>query len=131
MAGASGRNLLETERRGRAEIAASCAVADGDLGQRVALDQKRGQALKSQGGKTFLGEYVLTDSEIILGLPQYEISNIERSGGTITISARYTAPISCPKCAGTRLRNNGWCRRVVRHDDWGFRRGVLSLEVRQ
>jgi transposase len=73
----------------------------------------------------------LTDSEIVLGLPQYEISNIARSGGTITISARYTGPISCPKCRGSRLRNKGWCHRVVRHDDWGFRRGVLALEVRK
>ena len=73
----------------------------------------------------------MTDSEIVLGLPQYEISNIERNGGTITISARYTGPISCPKCGGSQLRNKGWCRRTVRHDDWGFRRVVLSLEVRK
>jgi transposase len=73
----------------------------------------------------------LTDSEIVLGLPQYEIIKIERSGGTITISARYTGPISCPNCEGTRLRNKGWCRRRVRHDDWGFRRGILALEVRK
>jgi transposase len=73
----------------------------------------------------------LTDSEIVLGLPQYEISKIERSGGTITISARHAGPISCPKCGGARLRNKGWCQRMVRHDDWGFRRGVLALEVRK
>jgi transposase len=73
----------------------------------------------------------LTDSEIVLGLPQYEISNIERSGGTITISARYAGPISCPGCGGSRLRNKGWCRRKVRHDDWGLRRGVMDLQVRK
>jgi Transposase and inactivated derivatives len=73
----------------------------------------------------------LTDSEIVLGLPQYEITAIERSGGTITISARYTGPISCPQCGGTRLRNKGWCHRSVRHDDWGFRRGMLKLQVRK
>ena len=73
----------------------------------------------------------MTDSEILLGLPQYEISNIARSGGTITISARYTGPISCPHCGGSHLRNKGWCRRRVRHDDWGFRRGILELEVRK
>ena len=43
----------------------------------------------------------MTDSEIVLGLPRYEISNIERTGGTITISARYTGPISCPRCGGS------------------------------
>ena len=71
----------------------------------------------------------MTDSEIVLGLPQYEISKIARSGGTITISARYTGPISCPKCGGSRLRNKGWCRRLVRHDDWGLRRGMMDLRV--
>jgi transposase len=61
----------------------------------------------------------LTDSEIVLGLPQYEISNIERDGG------------SCPQCGGSRLRNKGWCSRLVRHDDWGFRRGIMDLQVRK
>jgi transposase len=73
----------------------------------------------------------LTDSEIVLGLPQYEINKIERSGGTITISARHAGPISCPRCGGTRLRNKGWCLRTIRHDDWGFRHCVLFLEVRK
>jgi transposase len=71
----------------------------------------------------------LTDSEIVLGLPQYEITAIERMGGTITISARHAGPISCPKCGGSHLRNKGRCRRNVRHDDWGFRRCVLRLEL--
>ena len=73
----------------------------------------------------------MTDSEIVLGWPQYEISNIARSGGRITISARYRGPLSCPKCGGSRLRNKGWCRRLVRHDDWGFRSSILDLEVRK
>ena len=73
----------------------------------------------------------MTDSEILLGLPLFEISNIERNGSTITISARYTGPISCPHCGGSRLRNKGWCLRTVRHDDWGSRRAMLSLKVRK
>jgi transposase len=73
----------------------------------------------------------LTDSEILLGLPHYEITNRQRNGGTWTISARYTGPISCPHCGGARLRDKGWCRRVVRHDDVGFRRIVLDLQVRK
>jgi transposase len=73
----------------------------------------------------------LTDSEIVLGLPQYEITAIQRTGGVITISARYTGPISCPHCHGCRLRSKGWCRRSVRHDDWGFRQCVLRLELRK
>ena len=73
----------------------------------------------------------MTDSEIVLGLPQYQISDIQRSGGTITIAAGYTGPLSCPKCGGTHLRNKGWCRRTVRHDDWGFRQVILDLRVRK
>ncbi len=73
----------------------------------------------------------MTDSEIVLGLPQFEITAITRSGGTISISARHSGPIACPKCGETRLRNKGWCHRTVRHDDWGFRRCVLVLQVRK
>jgi transposase len=73
----------------------------------------------------------LTDSEIVLGLPQYEITAIERAGGTITISARHAGPISCPHCDSSHLRNKGWCRRLVRHDDWGFRQCVLRLDLRK
>lgn len=73
----------------------------------------------------------MTDSEIVLGLPQFEITAIDRCGGVITISARHAGPISCPHCGGTHLRNKGWSRRTVRHDDWGFRRCLLALEVRK
>jgi len=73
----------------------------------------------------------LTDSEIVLGLPQYEITAIERSGGTITIGARHVGALSCPHCQGSRLRSKGWCRRLVRHDDWGFRQCVLRLDLRK
>ena len=73
----------------------------------------------------------MTDSEIVLGLPQYQISDIQRSGGTITIAARYSGPLSCPQCGGAHLRNKGWCRRTVRHDDWGFRQVILDLRVRK
>src|ERR1044071_941699 len=44
---------------------------------------------------------------------------------------RYRPGISCSKCGGSRLRHKGWCRRVVRHDDVGFRRIVLDLQVRK
>ena len=55
----------------------------------------------------------MTDSEIVLGLP----------------TTRLTA--SCPKCGSARLWNKGWCRRTVRHEDWGLRRSVLELRVRK
>lgn len=73
----------------------------------------------------------MTDSEIVLGLPLYEITAIDRRGGTIHISARHSGPICCPQCSSSRLRHKGWCRRTVRHDDWGFRHCWLQLEVRK
>ncbi len=73
----------------------------------------------------------MTDSEIVLGLPLYEISAIDRLGGTIRIAARYGGPISCPRCRGSRLRHKGWCQRIVRHEDWGFRHCWLQLQVRK
>jgi transposase len=73
----------------------------------------------------------LTDSEILLNLPDYEITNKDRSGNTLTLTAWYKGPIACPKCGGTRFRNKGWCRRMVRHDDVRLRRMVLDLKVRK
>lgn len=67
----------------------------------------------------------------MLGLPQFQISDIRRCGSTIRIAARYLGPLSCPSCGGTQLRNKGWCRRTVRHDDWGFRQVLLDLQVRK
>ena len=54
-------------------------------------------------------------SELVLGLPDYEITDIQVLGGAIHISARYTGPISCPHCGRDRLRNKGrYVRRVER-----------------
>ena len=71
----------------------------------------------------------MTESEILLGLPDFQISEIQRREGTVRISARYTGPRSCAYCGGNLLRSKGWVRRTVRHEDWGLRHCFLALEV--
>jgi len=70
----------------------------------------------------------LSQSEAILGLPDYQINQIEWKSGVVSISARYTGPICCPKCGGQQLRDKGRYQRRVRHENWGMRRAVLELE---
>lgn len=68
-------------------------------------------------------------SEIVLRLPDYEISDLRISGGGVTISARHTGLRACPHCGSGRLRNKGRYQRRVRHEDWGLRHCVLQLEA--
>jgi transposase len=70
----------------------------------------------------------LIESEILLGLPGYQITGIERKGGEVRIAARYIGPLSCPHCGGAELRNKDRFVRRVRHEDWGLRHAVLVLE---
>jgi len=70
----------------------------------------------------------LTESDILLGLPGYQISRIERHGGTVTVVARYTVrPSECLACGGTQLRSKGLFSRKVRHEDWGLRHTCLEV----
>ncbi len=71
----------------------------------------------------------MISSEAVLGLPQYEITNIERENGWVVLSARYTGPIICPACGGTKLRSKGRHLREVRHESWGERRCRLRLQA--
>ena len=73
----------------------------------------------------------MTDSEIFIGLPGYQISGIEVAKGEVQITARRTEREPCPHCGGTRLRGKGRYLRRVRHEDWGQRRSVLLLEGRK
>jgi transposase len=73
----------------------------------------------------------LIRSEVLLGLPQYEISEVELGGGGVKISARYVGPRACPHCGGAKLRSKGRYRRQVRHENWGLRHCVLELEARK
>ena len=73
----------------------------------------------------------MISSEVLLGLPNYEISDVERSGVEVRITARYAGPLCCPHCGGSRLRSKDRFTRRVRHEDWGTRRCVLFLEGRK
>ncbi|HWB85307.1 MAG TPA: ISL3 family transposase [Bryobacteraceae bacterium] len=71
----------------------------------------------------------MIQSEIVLGLPDFQITDIQQKKGMLKIWARYTGPRFCAHCGGVRLRNKGWVRRSVRHEDWGLRHGWLEIEV--
>lgn len=68
-------------------------------------------------------------SEIVIGLPDYEISEIELKSGEVRISARYAGAKLCPYCGKDQLRNKGAYQRQVRHENWGLRHGVLELRA--
>jgi len=71
----------------------------------------------------------LVRSEIVLGLPDYEITDLQISGGGVRISARHTGLRACPHCGSQRLRNKGRYLRRVRHENWGLRHCVLELQA--
>ena len=73
----------------------------------------------------------MISSEAVLGLPGYQITGIEEREGRVRLSARYTGPIACPQCEGTRLRNKGRRIRQLRHENWGTRHSVLELETQK
>jgi transposase len=73
----------------------------------------------------------LIESATLLGLPHYEIIDIQWVAGEVRIWARYTGPRSCPHCGGDKLRSKGRYRRRVRHENWGLRPCVLELEARK
>jgi transposase len=71
----------------------------------------------------------LTESEIVLGLPDFQITDIQRKEGNLRISARYIGPRSCAHCGGNLLRSKGWVHRKVRHEDWGLRHCMLEVQA--
>ena len=73
----------------------------------------------------------MTKSEILRGLPGYQITGMEWNQGEVRRSARYTGPIACPHCPSQRLRSKGRYQRQLRHENWGMRRCILLLEVRK
>jgi len=73
----------------------------------------------------------LISSELILGLPCYQITGIERHGRELRISARYSGPISCPDCGHRKLRKKDRYIRRVRHENLCGRYCVLLLEGRK
>jgi transposase len=71
----------------------------------------------------------LTNSEILLGLPAYQITDIQMQKGVIRLTVHYTGPTSCPDCHSISLRNKGSYCRSVRHENWGQRTCFLQLRV--
>ena len=73
----------------------------------------------------------MTLSEILLGLPDLQITDIQKQKGIIRISARYTGPKFCAHCGSTRVHSKGLYHRTVRHEDWGLRHCVLQVEAQK
>lgn len=73
----------------------------------------------------------MINSELILGLPGYQITGIERAAGQVRLRVRHAGPLACPNCGGLRLRSKGRCDRTLRHEDWGLRHVVIDLEARK
>jgi transposase len=70
-------------------------------------------------------------TEAILGLPGFQITDIEEKSGEVRLSARYSGPIACPHCGGTRLRIKDRRVRRARHESWGLRHTVLLVETKK
>ena len=70
----------------------------------------------------------MISSDILLDLPQYQITGMTLAGAVVRVSARYTGPILCAHCGRARLRNKDRFIRRVRHTDMTGRRCVLELE---
>jgi transposase len=73
----------------------------------------------------------LIESEALLGLPGYQITEIREVAGWNRIRAVFTGKICCPGCGGESLRSKDKRLRRVRHENWGERRTVLELETRK
>jgi transposase len=73
----------------------------------------------------------LTNDEIIVGLPGYQITGMEREKGRVVTSVRYCGPTSCPHCQSNRQRSRGVYRRLVRHENLGQRHCLLRVEAQR
>ena len=73
----------------------------------------------------------MTNEEILLGLPGYQITGTSIQSGEVRISVRYTGPKSCPHCQSERQRSKGWYSRLVRHQNLGLRHSRLEVTARK
>ena len=65
--------------------------------------------------------------EDLIGIPQYEVTELARVAGQVQVHARYTGSQRCPDCGSEQLRNKGIVRRKVRHASWAAQRVWLLL----
>lgn len=70
-------------------------------------------------------------SEALLGLPDYQVTRIEKQAGGVRIWAEYIGPGWCRHCESTRLRSKGLIHRTVRHEDWGLRHCYVVITYRK
>lgn len=71
----------------------------------------------------------MTDSEVFLGLPDFQITATRRSGRVVTVCVRYTGEVECPECGCRQLRRKDKYQRRVRHEGFGTRHCVLEVEA--
>jgi transposase len=73
----------------------------------------------------------LIESEALLGLPGYQITELREVAGWNWMRAVYTGSIYCPHCGGENLRTKDKRLRKLRHENWGERRVMIELESRK
>lgn len=73
----------------------------------------------------------MIESEALLGLPGYQITEVREVAGCNRIRAVFTGKICCPHCEGETLRTKDKRLRTLRHENWGERWTVLELESRK
>ena len=67
----------------------------------------------------------MIESEALLGLPGYQITEVKEVAGWNRIRAVFTGKIGCPHCEATALRSKDKRLRKLRHENWGERRTLL------
>ncbi len=73
----------------------------------------------------------MTNEEIVLGLPGYQITGIGIQNGGVRMSVLHTGSTSCPHGGSQRQRSKGWYTRVVRHANLGMRHCRLEVSARK
>ncbi|MBV8073609.1 MAG: transposase family protein [Acidobacteriaceae bacterium] len=68
-------------------------------------------------------------SEVLMGLPEYEVTSVEERGGVVRIRARFCGRVRCRHCAGEKLGRKDRRTRQLRHENWGMRPCWLELET--
>ena len=71
----------------------------------------------------------MNSSEVVLGLPEYQVIGFGEVAGRVYISARFIGAVFCPDCQGQRLRLKDKRIRRPRNDSLGLRQWVLEIEL--
>jgi transposase len=73
----------------------------------------------------------LIRSDVLLGLPDYEVTAVDEVAGQIRVQVRFTGSIACPHCGGEKLRLKDRRIRRPRHENLGLRHSALEVETRK